>query len=539
MKLVTVAEMRAIEQATDARGWSYAQMMQAAGTGLARIVATQYRHLAEHTVLGLVGKGNNGGDTLVALAELQRMGWEVAAYLVHPRADDPLVARVAQGGGWILEASDDPRLETLARAVADRAVLLDGLLGTGIRLPLRPPYDAILQVAKEAAQAHGTAVVAVDVPSGIDCDTGEAADAVIPADMTVTMAAAKLGMTRLPALALVGRVVAVDIGVPDDLPEWQAVRRYWVDPDMVVEALPARPPDAHKGTFGTALLVAGSVNYTGTAALAAEAAYRVGAGKVVLAVPAPLHSALAGRLLEATWLLLPHELGVIAESAAAVVRKALSPQVKAMLLGPGWGQEATTAAFLKQMLGSRAKSKGALGFLPPADDENIAAPPALPPLVIDADGLKLLAGIEGWAERLPRATVLTPHPAEMALLTGLTVEDVQARRLEVAEHYAREWQCVVALTGAGTVVAAPDGQTAVVPAATAALARAGTGSVLAGMITGLMAQGVPPWQAAYAAAWLHGQAGLFAWEDVGAAASVLASDVVQALPAVLHALGFG
>lgn len=538
MKLVTVAEMRVIEQETDARGQTYAQMMQAAGEGVAEVVTAQYSRLAEHTVLGLVGKGNNGGDTLVALAELQRRGWQVAAYLAQSRPNDPLVARVAQGGGWVLEASDDPNLETLARAVADNAVLLDGLLGTGIHLPLRPPAAEILRVAKEVVQAQRLNVVAVDVPSGIDCDTGAAAEETIPADITVTMAAAKVGMAKLPALALVGRVIGVDIGVPDDLPAWQAVQRYWVDPQMVLSVLPERPSAAHKGTFGTAMVVAGSINMSGTALLAAEAAYRVGAGKVTLATPSPLYAALAGQLPEATWLLLPHELGVIAEDAAPVLRNALTPRVKAMLLGPGWGQENTTAAFLKRLLGAGANDRPALGFVPASEKEGNAEKPALPPLVLDADGLKLLAQMPDWPQRLPPATVLTPHPAEMALLTGLSVEEVQADRLAVAGRFARQWGCVVALTGAGTVVAAPDGRTAVVPAVTAALARAGTGGVLAGMVAGLLAQGVPPWEAAWAAGWLHGQAGVFAWESVGSAASVLASDVCRTIPAVFQAIGY-
>ncbi len=535
MKLVTVAEMRQIEQETDASGWSYAQMMEAAGTGLAHVVAQAYAHLSAHTVLGLVGSGNNGGDTLVALTELQRLGWQATAYLARPRPDDPLVARFAEGGGWVLHAEEDPNLETLQRMVADHAVLLDGLLGTGIRLPLRESAARVLTAAQEAVAEHGTVVVAVDVPSGIDCDTGEAAPETIPADLTVTMAAAKMGMAKLPALTLLGRVVCVDIGVPPDLPAWQAVQRYWIEAEMVREWLPERPPDAHKGTFGTALIAAGSVNFTGAALLAGQAAYRVGAGLVTLAVPAPLHTALAGQFPEATWVLLPHELGVIAEDAADVLREAFTPRVKALLLGPGFGQEQATADFLARLLGA-AKGRGELGFVPQKAKEIQTA--ALPPLVVDADGLKLLTRIPNWPQRLPAPAVLTPHPGEMAVLTGLQRAEIQADRMGVAERYAREWGHVVVLKGAVTVVASPDGRTAVVPVATPALARAGTGDVLAGIIVGLRAQGVPAWEAASAGAWLHAQAGLTAWQEMGTSASVLAGDVGRALPAVLRALAY-
>ncbi len=537
MKLVTVAEMRAIEQQTDARGWSYAQMMEAAGKGLAQVVAQEYASLGEHTVLGLVGKGNNGGDTLVALNELLRLGWQATAYLSAPREDDPLVSRFTRGGGVVLRASDDPHLETLRRAVGDHAVLLDGLLGTGVRLPLREETARLLRAVKEAIAFQRPIVVAVDVPSGIDCDTGAAAEEALSADLTVTMAAAKVGMTQMPALGLMGEVIGVDIGIPEDLPAWQAVHRYWVDGRMVAQVLPPRPKDAYKSTFGTAMVVAGSVNYTGTALLAGEAAYRVGVGRVMLAVPALLHGVLAGHLPEATWLLLPHELGVVAAEASEVLTQALNERIKAMLIGPGLGVEQTTEHFLARLLGVQPRGKSALGFVP-ATAPTQAKRPALPPLVLDADGLKLLARLEGWAQALPPKSILTPHPAEMALLTGLRREAIQENRLAVAERFAGEWGHVVVLTGAGTVVAAPDGRLAVIPAATAALARAGTGGALAGVITGLLAQGVPPWEAAYAGAWLHAQAGMFAWEEGGSSAAVLARDVVHALPRVLQALNY-
>ncbi len=537
MKLVTVAEMRQIEQETDARGWTYEQMMQAAGTGLAHVVAERLAQDARRSVVGLVGSGNNGGDTLVALTELLRLGWQATAYLARPRPQDPLVERFARNGGWVLTAEDDPHLHTLRRVIAEHDVLLDGLLGTGIHLPLREHAARVLAAAKEAVAQAATAVVAVDVPSGIDCDTGEAAHETLRADLTVTMAAAKVGMIHLPALSLVGEVVVVDIGVPDDLPAWQHVQRYWADAALVRGVLPPRPPDAHKGTFGTALVVAGSVNFTGAALLAGEAAYRSGAGLVTLAVPAPLHPALAGQFPEATWVLLPHEMGVIAEGAADVVRQALTPRVTALLLGPGFGQEPPTAAFLARLLAAAPKNRGGLGFVPPAAEEKAASSP-LPPLVVDADGLKLLTRLENWPQHLPAPAVLTPHPGEMSVLTGLPRADIQADRLGVAERFAREWGHVVVLKGASTVVAAPDGRVAVIPVATPALARAGTGDVLAGIIVGLRAQRVPPWEAAVAGAWLHAKAGLLAWEGMGTSAAVLAGDVLAALPDVLAALGY-
>jgi len=415
-------------------------------------------------------------------------------------------------------------------------VLLDGVLGTGIRLPLRPSVAPWLEAARRHLEtaADPPVVVAVDAPSGVDCDSGEAAPETIPADLTVTMAAVKVGLLRFPAFALAGEIRLVGIGLPAGLPAWQAVRRYVPNAAWVRSILPPRPPQAHKGTFGAALVVAGSSNYTGAALLAGRAAYRVGAGLVTLAVPAPLHMALAGHFPEATWLLLPHELGVVAEAAAAVVRRNLK-RPTALLFGPGFGLEATTRAFIAALLEGETPPRTRIGFVHTGDAPAAQAHP-LPPLVVDADGLKLLAQIEGWARKLPAPAVLTPHPGEMSVLTGLARAEIQAERLGVAERFAAEWGHVVVLKGAHTVVAAPDGRTAVLPVANAALARAGTGDVLAGVIAGLRAQGVEAFEAAAAGAWLHGMAGLYALDDLGHAASVLAGDVLDALPDVLAGL---
>ncbi|NPA06065.1 MAG: NAD(P)H-hydrate dehydratase [Chloroflexi bacterium] len=529
--LVTVAQMRALEQQANARGWTYADMMEAAGRGLAEVVRDLYAAVTQRTALGLVGKGNNGGDTLVALAHLAEWGWEVSAYLVRPREGDPLVERVRNAGGRILHAGQDD----LDDAIAGHEVLLDGVLGTGVRLPLREDIARILAQARDAAQRYDVRVVAVDAPSGVDCDTGQAAEETIPADDTVTMAAIKVGLVLPPGLILAGDLHVVDIGLPEDLPAWREITREVPDADRVREILPPRPADAHKGTFGTALVVAGSVNFTGAARLAGEAAYRIGAGLVTLGIPAPLHPALAGTFPEATWLLLPDDLGVIADRAADVVLRNLD-RVTAMLLGPGFGQEETTRDFLARLLRAEAEVHPRVGFIPAAEPRQTARP-QLPPLVIDADGLKLLTRIAHWPEHVPGPAVLTPHPGEMAVLTGLSTREIQAQRLTIAERFAQMWGHVVVLKGAGTVIAAPDGRTAVIPVATPALARAGTGDVLAGLIVGLRAQGVPAYEAALAGAWIHAQAGLIAAETVGHPAAVLAGDVLRAVPDVLMTLG--
>ena len=531
MKLVTVAEMQAIEREANDRGWTYAQMMEKAGLGLAEIVQSFYGYEEPQAVLGLVGSGNNGGDTLIALEHLAKEGWTARAYLVRPReASDALVQRVREAGAVVMEAAQDADFRVLDEWIGASSVVLDGVLGTGIRLPLKAEVASVLRHVKESPLLPD--VIAVDCPSGVDLDTGDAAGEVLPADLTVCMAAVKAGLLRFPAYGLAGMLEVVDIGLPEGLSAWVGVERETVNEEMVRELMPERRPDGHKGSFGTVCALAGSLNYTGAAYLCSEAAYRIGAGLVQIAAPAPLHSALAGKLPEATWVLLPHEMGVIAEGAVEVLAKHLN-RVNVLLWGPGFGLEDTTAAFVRRMLEGKAlksRTRG-IGFAPAGAQEE--PPLALPSMVVDADGLKLLARLEDWPRKLPALTVLTPHPGEMSILTGLPIEQIQADRLGTAARFAKEWGHVVVLKGAMTVVAEPGGQLRVIPVVTSALAHGGTGDVLAGMIAGLLAQGMAPFEAALVGAWIHAQSGLLAAEQVGHEASVLAADLLGVIPEVL------
>lgn len=534
MKLVTVTEMKAIEQEANVRGMTYAMMMENAGKGVAEIVQLAYSQLEKKIALGLVGPGNNGGDTLVALRHLSGMGWKAIAYLVRPReSGDPLVQSLVDAGGEVLQGDQDRGWQQLDDCLSRSSVLLDGVLGTGVQLPLKADLAKLL--GHIATFLPLPRVVAVDCPSGVASDTGQAAPECIPADLTICMEAVKTGLLVFPAFSLVGRLEVVNLGLPAGLESAKTNQGEVVGKAWVRERLPARPLNSHKGTFGTVLIAAGSINYTGAALLSAKAAYRIGAGLVRLAVAGPLHAALAGHLPEATWLILPHEQGVISEDAAEVLAKNLE-KADVLLLGPGWGLEETTATFLQRLLTRKAvHSRGAIGFANPArGEESPAADESLPALVIDADGLKLLAQIPDWPEHIQTPAVLTPHPGEMSALTGLKIAEIQANRLEIAHKYALEWRQVVILKGAVSVVAAPDGRIAVIPIATSALAHAGTGDVLAGMVAGLRAQGVGAFEAAAAAAWMHARAGVLAADWLGHPASVLASDVLDSIAEVLQ-----
>jgi NAD(P)H-hydrate epimerase len=542
VKLVSTKEMLAVEKEADANGLPYSEMMENAGSGLAETIEVNYSSFKSLGILGLVGSGNNGGDTLVALALLSEWGWKATAYIVRARPkNDLLMERLISSGGVVLDAAEDKKFKQLKSALAEHGILMDGILGTGIKLPLRGTVKDVLRFTKKTLSriSPKPLVVAVDCPSGVDSDTGETSPDSLAADLTVTMAAIKRGLLEFPANDLLGDLVLVGIGLHDQdkrSKTWQALKREVVDEEWVQSTLPKRGRDAHKGTFGTAFIISGSVNYTGAVLLSGKAAYRAGAGLVTLGVPSPLHNILAGHIPEATWLLLPHEMGVIADSAAEVVFENLG-KASAMLLGPGFGLEDTTRNFIEDLFNpSTSGGKSGIGFITSASESPGSGKPELPPLVIDADGLKLLAALPDWAEKINGKAILTPHPGEMAELTGLKVREIQAERISIAEKYANEWGHIVVLKGANTVVAEPDGRTSVIPVASAALSSAGSGDVLAGIIVGFRAQGLGGYESAVSGAWIHAQSGLKSAEYLGTNRSVIAGDLLTSMVDVIHEL---
>jgi hydroxyethylthiazole kinase-like uncharacterized protein yjeF len=565
MRILTVEEMRRVEAAADEGGHSYAEMMERAGRGVAEaVVATSRQGAKGQRVLVLVGPGNNGGDGLVAARHLSEAGAIVSCYLLKPRAEDDPNYQAVQGLElFIADAANDQRWRVLRQLVASADVIIDALLGTGVRLPLRDAVAELLQqvsagmkarraeqVAARTLTAPGRppaqpatpAVVAVDGPSGLDYDTGELDPQALPAGLTVTFAFPKLGHFLFPGASACGDLIVADIGVDPKL-----ARQLLGEPalqvatsEMVGSLLPDRPRDAHKGTFGKALLVVGSINYTGAAYLAANGATRVGAGLVTLAVPAAIHAALAGRFSEATYLILPQVMGITAPNGVGLVMEKMV-NYQAMLVGSGLTQEKEAVEFVHKLFRAEThlRRKGSIGFQVGSvpEKEDAAEDSIFPPLVVDADGLNALALLEGeeWWRRLPASSVLTPHPGEMARLMGVKTSEVQADRLQVAREMAVKWGHVVLLKGAFTLVASPAGEVVLLPFATPALATAGSGDVLAGAIVGLLAQGLTPFDAAVAGAYLHGLAGSRASEEIGPAGAV-AGDLLSRLPRALRAV---
>jgi NAD(P)H-hydrate epimerase len=545
MKVVTVDQMQRIESQSDAAGHSYEEMMEQAGRSVAEIIGARASVQGKH-VLILVGPGNNGGDGLVAARHLSQAGADVTCYLYRDRNPDAdqNFRLVLEGGVHAAPAEEDEAWRHLRNLTHQADILIDALLGTGTQLPLRGGLAEMLGVVSSivdwrrrpaieehtslvpglgAAGRRAPFVIAVDGPTGLEYESGALDEAAIPADLTVTFAYPKVGHFLFPGAAAVGELVVADIGID---PAFAAdVKLEVVTPAMVREWLPSRPLDAHKGTFGKAMIVAGSVNYTGAAYLAGAAAARAGAGLVTLALPSAIHSAVAAHLAEATYVLLPEVLGVVSRDATTVLRDALDGY-DALLVGPGLGHEDETTSFLERLLGG-GEGRRSVGFL-----RSEAGAPArcdLPPLVIDADGLNILSELEDWPRLLPPEAVLTPHPGEMARLMAGSIHDVQEDREGAARSQAAEWRQIVVLKGAHTVVAGPDGRTVIEPFANPGLATAGSGDVLAGTIIALRAQGLQAFEAAAAGAYLHGLAGELARREIGAAGMV-AGDLLARLP---------
>jgi NAD(P)H-hydrate epimerase len=531
MRIVSIAQMVELEKEANHRGLTYEKMMENAGKGLAGFVHQKHYKYFGQTVMGLIGSGNNGGDTLIALTKLLRDGWNAKAYLVKERNhNNPLIKNFCLAGGEIAEINKDKSFSQLKKWLKNSDVILDGILGTGIQLPLRVDVLKVLNLVKSFP--HFAVIVAVDCPSGVDCDSGETADECLQADQTLCLAAVKAGLLKKPAFKYTGEISVVDIGLPKTLNGWKKIDGEVLTQSNVAGLISNREIDSHKGTFGTCMIAAGSVNYCGAVLLASKGAYRVGVGLVRAAIPGAIYDTLAGQLPEATWLVLPHTDGVFNRESAPLLLKNLD-RISALLIGPGIGLQEDTRHFIEGLLAGAMKSpknSRVMGFSDSRENQNSDQQIALPPTVIDADALKLLNKIDNWWNLLPENSILTPHPGEMSVLTGLSIDEIQKARVEIACKFAGKWKHVIVLKGAMTVVANPKGKYAIIPIATSALATAGTGDVLAGMIAGFLGQGLDAYSAAKIGAWIHGNAGLIAAEKMGNDASVMAGDVADAIP---------
>lgn len=469
--MVDTAEMRSLE----AQAPAGVSLMQNAGHAIAAAILRRTGSLGAHSVVLLVGPGDNGGDALIAAARLAATGARVTAWASRQRPNDPLVtAATSRGVRWRVWNAD---VRPLAYDVRQASCLVDGLLGIGSSPPLRGPVAEILTALPAVA---GQRRFAVDIPSGIDADSGAADPSTFRSHVTLATGPIKIGALLHPAIEYAGRQIALDIGLSAQV--HAPLRRSLIDVHTARRLLPTRPLDGHKGTFGRLVIVAGSSRYRGAAALATLAALRAGAGLVTLASVEPACAAAAAQAPAATFVpLSASPAGQIEATAKEVAASIARPS--ALLLGPGLGRSSASDALVYGLLDSLSDT----------------------PTVIDADGLNALADRTDLLGTLGRRCILTPHPGELARLLRLTSAPEGRERLKAAQDLAAHTQATVVAKGSPTFVCAGS-HVRILARPNPALAAAGSGDVLAGAIGSLLGQGLPAAEAAAVGAWLHSRA---------------------------------
>lgn len=515
MKIVTTSQMRQIELDSVSAGLTLSNLMENAGKAFAEETRKILGDIEKQNILILIGPGNNGGDGLVAARYLHDWGAKVSLLLFSERPSSDENLKLAQERNIpLIDAAKDESLAKLNELLPEANVIIDALFGTGtIRLFHSTLKRALENISRAKRSRPALRIIALDLPSGLNADTGAVDSATLYADHTVTLGFPKMGLFRPPGAERAGKITVADIGIPAHLAD--QISNELITEEWVRSVLPPRPPYANKGSFGKVLVIAGSINYIGAAYLACSGAMRVGAGLVTLATGKTIQPILASKLTEVTYLPLPEaQPGVISPSATRLIYQNLG-NYNTILMGSGLGQNRAAVDFVVNTL------------------LRVGAPPL--PLVLDADALNTLARIPEWWQRLTDDAILTPHPGEMARLAGTSVEIVQSERLDMTKRLALEWHKTIVLKGAYTVIASPDGCTMTCPMANPGLASAGTGDVLAGIIAGLVSQGLALFEAASGGVYLHAKAGEFVRSQLGDA-GMLASDLLPVIPVVIKHL---
>ena len=519
MKVVTAAEMRQIDQDTiEGIGIPGIVLMETAGSAIVRAIE---RHYPTCQRIGIfAGKGNNGGDGIVIARQLAHVGRDVHLFLVSPEdsftGEAQTNLQIAKNLGLRIEEilTGFYGTGTVPTTLASCELLIDAILGTGLRGTVRDPITTIIN----AINRLPTPILSVDLPSGLDADTGHPLGTCIQADRTVTIGLPKRGVLMHPGAELTGKLEVVDIGFPEQVVDAQNIKVNWTTAAQASQWMPSRPPFSHKGSYGRVLIVAGSTGMTGAAALASEAALRAGAGLVTLAIPKHLNPILEGLLPEVMTLPLPEtDAGSLAVSATSTILEFAVKTKSVLAIGPGLSQHPETVSFVHQLI--RENREQGLDLR----------------MVIDADGLNALAQAKETLSLLNSDTVLTPHPGEMARLTNTSVPVLEKDRISTAQQFASKYSVTLVFKGAPTVTSDPNGNLWVNSTGNPGMATGGMGDVLTGIISGLMAQGIPSESAATLGVYLHGLAGDTVAERSGMH-GLIASDVLKAVPQAIFSL---
>jgi ADP-dependent NAD(P)H-hydrate dehydratase / NAD(P)H-hydrate epimerase len=523
MILVTADQMQRMDQGTiHSFGIPGMVLMENAGRGAVEILVRKFKFLNGKDLIRqkigiLAGRGNNGGDGFVMGRYLMEKGISTTIFLLSTR--DKLAGDAKTNMGLfqtLLERTPNsalieiPDADTLARhrpRILHQDLLVDAILGTGLNSDVRGFFKEVI----ELVNGSSTPVFSVDIPSGLNSDTGKAWGVAINATATATFAFAKAGHILSPGNRYTGDLEIIDIGIPGFIAQAEDPTFFLMEKREIASLFVPRPFESHKGSFGHLLVIAGSPGKTGAAALCANAAMRCGTGLVTLGVPRDLNPILESQVIEPMTVPLPQTPdGSLSDTCLAPIQ-ALLKDKQVLALGPGIGTGTNTQTLVQQLVATTRM-----------------------PLVIDADGINCMAGHLELIKSRKDATVLTPHPGEMARLTGKTTGEIQADRIGIGSRFARKYQVVLVLKGAQTLVCCPDGRTFICPTGNPGMASGGMGDVLTGMIAGFIAQGFPVESAAMAGVFIHGLCG--DWLAKQARFGFLASDMVPVIPEIIHSL---
>jgi len=511
--LATARQMRAIDRAAiEELGIPGVVLMENAGKGTVDIISRRLGDLAGREIVIFAGPGNNGGDGFVIARHLHQLGAVPHVVLAAPvdRVNGDAAVNLAIVEALPIEitmllAGDD--FLKIRPLVQGASLLVDALLGTGLARDVSGHYSGIISLINDSGQE----ILAVDIPSGLNSDTGQPQGACVRADLTASYGLLKLGQVVYPGADFCGDLHLVDIGIPPHIVEKVGITAELLQRDCLQNKLSLdRDLNSHKGCFGHLLVVAGSQGKSGAASLAALAALRSGSGLVSMAVPEPICSIVAGSCLESMTISVGSKSFMTAADYPIIADAMANKDV--VLLGPGLGTESQTAQLTERLYREVPL-----------------------PMIVDADGLNNLAGC--LSGKSPALRILTPHPGEMARLTGMSSEDVQANRLAVATSFAQKNGVILVLKGAATIIAHPDGRLAVNSTGNPAMAAGGMGDVLGGVIAALVGQGVAPWQAACLGVYVHGLAADRLSVNNRVKSGVLASEVADELPLAFNEVG--
>jgi NAD(P)H-hydrate epimerase len=513
MYIVTSGEMREIDKATIDSGIPGRILMENAGRGAVQVLLNRFPDAGSKRIGILTGRGNNGGDGFVMARHLSQKGIDVIVYLLSEASavkGDALanLELLYRFGIPAVEIPDRKAFEANKNFMRNRDMWVDAIFGTGLNSDIKGYISDIIMFINSLQKP----VVAVDIPSGINSDTGQICGEAVKSSVTVTFGYAKAGHYIYPGAEYSGRVETVDIGIPPIIAGKIAPKQYLLDDRTVSSYLKPRAGDSHKGTAGHLFIVAGSPGKTGAAAMTAMAAMRSGAGLVTVGVPKSLNPAIEPMILEAMTCPLPENTeGFLSElSFDAIIHNLVGK--KCLAIGPGLGTDSSTKKLVTKLLRSSHL-----------------------PVILDADALNLLAGETRLLKKLGIPVILTPHPGEMSRLTGKKISEIQEGRIACAREFAVEFNLHLVLKGAGTVIAHPDGSLFINPTGNSGMASGGMGDILTGIIAGFVAQGYPAEEAARIAVYLHGTAGDRLAESMGPF-GFLASDILNSIPAQIGSL---